>query len=226
MRLAHRNIRWETLVKGLGPGVIRHGLSDGRWSLIDLLTGVADAVGPATRLDLAVWTASGSHGERLREMLAAGRIAALRLMIDRSFVSRQPKTCAVVCDLFGEVSLRVWSCHAKFAIFTGGRFDVLVTTSANLNQNRRIENFGVWCDAEMCADYLELVDALWTAQAAGEGIADSGRASMLAVLGDREEPEPEPEPEPRRPRRCRCDACRAWEAKRKRRQYHRRKEAT
>ena len=25
---------------------------------------------------------------------------------------------------------------------------------------------------------------------------------------------------------CRCDACRAWEANRKRRQYHRRKEAT
>ncbi len=197
MRVAHRNARWETLVSGLGPGVIRHGLSDGRWSLIDLLGGVADVVGPATRLDLAVWTASGDHGQQLCDLLESGRISALRLMVDRSFMSRQPKSCAAVCRLFGEEALRVWSCHAKFAVFTGGALDVLVSTSANLNRNRRIENFGVWCDAEMCGDYLGLVDALWDAQAAGEGIADSGRVSMLHILGERE-PEPEPEREPER----------------------------
>ena len=63
-----RNIAVRRLVDNLKPGDVRHGLSDGNWSLIDLLGGLADACGPQTSLDLAIWTASGAHGKQLHRL--------------------------------------------------------------------------------------------------------------------------------------------------------------
>ena len=53
------------------------------------------------------------------------KLANLSLMVDRSFVSRKPDVCRKVIDLFGADNLRVWQSHAKFAIFHGGKIDVL-----------------------------------------------------------------------------------------------------
>ena len=165
-----RNIAVRRLCENLQSGDVRHGLSDGNWSLIDLLDGLADACGPDANLDLAIWTASGEHGRNLHRLLESGKIANLSLMVDRSFVSRKPDVCKKVVDLFGADNLRVWQSHAKFAIFHGGKVECLAMFSANLNRNTRVENFTVWADAGMVKEYRKIVAELWASQPANVGI--------------------------------------------------------
>ena len=185
MSFIGRNVTPYTLTHNLQDGDVRHGLSDGTWSLIDLLGATARITGPSTHLDLAVWTASGDHGARLDSLLRSGALASVRLIVDRSFQSRQPKNCATVRRLFGDDALRVWSCHAKFAVFTGGEFDVLCMFSANLNKNKRIENFTLWADSTMCAEYLTMLADAWQAQRPGEGfdVARAGRKLSDTITG-------------------------------------------
>ena len=188
-----RNVGYRQLAAGLKAGDVRHGLSDGSWNLVDLLAALADECGKKSRLDLAVWTASGDHSTKLQELLRSGKLASIRLLVDRSFRSRAPKPCRVIRLLFGDHALRVWSCHAKFAIFTGGSLDVLCMFSANLNQNPRIENFTIWADTTMVRSYVKLVDQAYTAQKETMGFSDSkaGRQLTSELLGPRP-PTPRP----------------------------------
>ena len=124
---------------GLVEGVTIHAISDGTWSLTDGLCEILCIVGEC---DLAVstWTAAQADLKRAERLLASREIRLLRLMVDRSFQTRQPGYCALARSLFGDDAIRVWSSHAKFAVFSGGKFDVLYLTSANMNQNKRLEN--------------------------------------------------------------------------------------
>lgn len=164
-----RQIQPEDLVSNLQEGDVRHGLSDGSWSLIDLLRCEAIELGPETYLTIALWTAGEKDGLELRRLFDQGKIRGIRLLVDRSFPSRQPERARLFRDTWGDEHLRVWSCHAKFAVFHGGRLDVLNMFSANLNPNMRIENFTVWADKKMCEEYLEMVETAFQFQQPGEG---------------------------------------------------------
>ena len=191
MNFVGRNVSHWQLAEGLKDGDVRHGLSDGRWSLVDLISCIATEVGPDAELDLAVWTASGDHGKRLSGFILEGRLAKVRLLIDRSFQTRQPASCQAVRDAYGDDAIRVWSSHAKFAIFHGGRVDVLAMFSANLNRNPRVENFTIWCDSTMVREYRALVDEAYACQTSGEGFRSgpAGRrltSDLLGPFGDRD----------------------------------------
>ena len=97
-----RNVRPSDLTADLSAGDVRHGLSDGSWDLIDLLSAIAGRAGPETVLDLAVWTASGVHGRRLAGFIRSGRVKRVRLAVDRSFQSRQPAACETLRETFGD----------------------------------------------------------------------------------------------------------------------------
>ena len=124
---------------GLVEGVTIHAISDGTWSLTDGLCEILCIVGEC---DLAVstWTAAQADLKRAERLLASREIRLLRLMVDRSFQTRQPGYCALARSLFGDDAIRIWSSHAKFAVFSSGKFDGLYLTSANMNQNKRLEN--------------------------------------------------------------------------------------
>ena len=118
--------------EGLVEGATVHAISDGTWSLTD---GLCEILGIVGRCDLAVstWTAAQADLKRAERLLRSREVKSLRLMVDRSFQTRQPGYCALARELFGDDAIRVWSSHAKFAVFSGGRFDVLYLTSANMN---------------------------------------------------------------------------------------------
>lgn len=178
-----RTIYPKDLVKGLKTGEVRHGLSNGSWSLVTLLYVLAQECGPKSSLDLAVWTASGADASLLIKLFKLKKLKEIRMCVDRSFKTRQPQACDVLIDCFGIEALRVWSCHAKFAVFYGGVLDVLVMFSANLNKNRRIENFTVWADRRMCKEYIDMIDQLWSTQNPNEGFTDSksGRRATAKI---------------------------------------------
>lgn len=134
--------------EGLADGCSIHGLSDGTWSLIDGIEELLDRCGPSD-VTVSAWTAANADIERAERLLQDGRIRALRLLVDRSFESRQPRYCGRARHLFGDQALRVWNSHAKFVLVLGGKIDVLYTTSANLNQNKRLENFTLFAGGDL-----------------------------------------------------------------------------
>ena len=118
-------------------------------------------------LVIATWTASNADLTKAAGFLRDGRIQTMRLMVDRSFEGRQPRYCETMRALFGDKAIRVWSSHAKFCIFSGGKFDVLYLTSVNLNANKRLENHTVVAAGEVPAQYLGMVNELFNLQVPG-----------------------------------------------------------
>ena len=101
--------------KGLADGCSIHGLSDGTWSLIDGIEELLARCGPSD-VTVSTWTAANADIERAEGLLQDGRIKTLRLLVDRSFESRQPRYCGRARHLFGDQAIRVWNSHAKFVL--------------------------------------------------------------------------------------------------------------
>ena len=171
--------------EGLADGCSIHGLSDGTWSLINGIEYLLDLCGPSD-VTVSTWTAANADIERAEGLLQDGRIKTLRLLVDRSFESRQPRYCGRARHLFGDQALRVWNSHAKFVLVLGGKLDVLYTTSANLNANKRLENFTLFAGGELPREYLAAVEELWKLQKPGEAFEGGsflGRAHTEEILG-------------------------------------------
>ncbi len=152
---------------GLRDGATIHGLSNGEWSLSDGLAELLRLVGPSD-LTISTWTASSADLSKARGFLENDRISSIRFLVDRSFEARQPVYCRTMRDLFGDEAIRVWSSHAKFSILTNGSYSVLYLTSANLNKNKRLENYTVIAGGELPGQYLEMVKEVFEAQNPGE----------------------------------------------------------
>lgn len=65
-----------------------------------------------------------------------------------------------------------------------GAVPALILTSANLNKNKRLENFSILCDRKLVDQYLDLVDHLFQLQFAGDGFLSSkeGRRDTRALV--------------------------------------------
>ena len=173
----------ERALKKLNPGTGVIGFSQMDWSKIDALKAVLQKTG-AAHVTIATWTAGNADISEAFEMLESRKILSLRLCVDRSFLTRQPKYVRKVIRLFGEDAVRAWENHAKFFLVKNKKAHVLYCTSANLNRNRRIENFqAFWCD-ELAANYATIVDRLFAAQKPGEMLRKTVTRKMGASLFD------------------------------------------
>ena len=133
------------------------GLTGGQYSLIDVLEALLEMTGPA-EVVVATWTAGVRDAEMAKRLDVQGAITRLRLVVDRSFPTRQPQYVDRVRELFGEQAIRVTNIHAKFLVV--GPF--LVRTSMNLNRNRRIELVEIDRDSDLVAWWLDqVVEPLW-----------------------------------------------------------------
>ena len=144
---------------GLVDGAMVHAISDGICEILRIV-GKCDLV-------ISTWTAGHAELRRAEQLLRAKEVRSLRLLVDRSFQTRAPDYCRLARELFGDGAIRVWSSHAKFCIFSGGRFDVLFLTSASLNANKRLENHTVVAGGEVPGEYLEMVAELFDLQVPG-----------------------------------------------------------
>ncbi|MGH6920760.1 MAG: hypothetical protein ACREJ0_24010, partial [Geminicoccaceae bacterium] len=94
-------------------------------------------------------------------------IRSLRMIVDRSFLTRQPEYCATMRLVFGDDTIRTTRTHAKFLLVRNESWDLAVRTSMNLNENPRLENIEI-SDDRALADFLTaVVDDVFRDQAIG-----------------------------------------------------------
>lgn len=149
-----------TTIEGFGKGMDVVGLTFGQFSLIDLIDAVLEITGPA-HVTISTWSAGFYDVDAARKFRDDGRLLSTRFLMDSSDKRRQA-TPGDVIDLFGVESVRTTRSHAKFALIRNDGWDVVITSSMNLNLNPRVEQFELTDDADRCDLFARFVDSVWT----------------------------------------------------------------
>lgn len=159
---------------GIGPitpGCEIYGLSNGSFSLTDIILYALETTGPAD-LTISTWTAANADITHANKLLTSGTIRSLRFVVDFSFPSRQPAYTAALREAFGDSAIRITKTHAKFVLVRNDRWNLAIRTSMNLNANKRLENFEISDDPGLCDHLSAFVDHLFAVQADGEGFSN------------------------------------------------------
>lgn len=138
----------------------------GQFSIMDAVDAVLEKTGPAD-VSISTWTAASADLSRSAEHLHNNRIRSIRFLVDRSFLTRQGRYAAKLIELFGENSVRTTRSHAKFVTIVNDEWNVVMPTSMNLNENRRLEFLHVADDPELCAFFNAVVDEVFAEEPAG-----------------------------------------------------------
>jgi hypothetical protein len=146
-------------------------LTYGQFSLIDALVSILDQTGPA-HVCISTWTAAHAHLDRSAELMNSADILSLRMIVDRSFKTRQPKYFEHMIDLFGAESIREILTHAKFLTIRNDKFDIVVKTSMNLNENPRLENIEISENKDFADFFDQIVEAVFKEVRPGESKSD------------------------------------------------------
>ena len=144
---------------GLEDGMVLSGLYDGTWALVDMVFALLDRTGPSD-VTISAWTFSGSDVEQSMALARTDAINTLHFLCDLNFCEAHPPLVQALRGRFGDDCITEWHAHTKFMCFTGGRFDVLYLSSANLHKNKRFESFTLSAGGSAAREYLNLVDDL------------------------------------------------------------------
>jgi hypothetical protein len=158
-------MRGESAANAIGDlykGCEIFGLTKGDFSMIDVLRHCLSHTGPAD-VTIGTWTAAHADVKQAERLLSDGRINSFRMLVDRSFPSRQPGYFKQVLQAFGKDAIRMARFHAKFLLIRNEEWDLCVRTSMNLNMNQRIENYEISDDVEMCGYMEQIVETHFAA---------------------------------------------------------------
>ena len=173
-RVVRRELSAQTAAEAIGalaPGCEIFGLSKGQFSLIDMIGHCLEASGPADVV-ISTWTAASADLTFAYELMRDGAVLSLRFIVDFSFPTRQPEYCAALRERFGDACVRVLKTHAKFCMIRNSEWDLVIRSSMNLNENRRLESFEI-SDCKPMAEWLsEVVERLFEFQPTGKGFSN------------------------------------------------------
>jgi hypothetical protein len=127
-------------VQSFKPGCRIVGLTNGEFSLIDLVHSVLKKTGRANVI-IATWSAGIKDVHQVKWMIDSDLINDFKLLTDHSYKTRQTKYAASIEDLFGLENIRTSEMHAKFVIIRNDQYRVAIRSSMNLNANKTCELF-------------------------------------------------------------------------------------
>ena len=146
-------------IRGFGKGMDVVGLTYGQFSLLDLIDATLEITGPAD-VSISTWSAGFYDVEAAERFRDSGRIRSIRFVMDSS-AKRGQASVGDVGQVFGADTVRATRSHAKFALIRNEGWDVLITSSMNLNLNPRCEQFEMTDDPVRAELFAGFVDALW-----------------------------------------------------------------
>lgn len=142
----------------LHPSCAIMGMTDGSFSLIDLLVAIVNEIG-ACDVQVVSFTVGLKHAALAHHIVRRGLFRNFKLVIDAGYPSIHPQYVEKIVDLFGVDALRVTKTHAKFALLSNADWSVVVCTSMNLNENRRIESFQIFDNKAIHTFHSRLIDS-------------------------------------------------------------------
>ena len=83
------------------------------------------------------------------------------MIVDGSFIVRQPDYHRRMLELFGSDCVRTIKSHAKFMTITNDEWKIVVRTSMNLNENPRLENLEITEDPAFAEFFMRLTDEIF-----------------------------------------------------------------
>lgn len=142
-------------------------MTNGEFSLLDAVLVLLDQAGPSD-VAIATWSAGLYDMEVLNRFVSTKLIRSFRLVLDVSFRNNRGNNAkdgtsyaAVLEDVFGPETIRTTRTHAKFVTITGGAHEFSITSTANLNENKRLEIFALSSAPDRAAFYERIVDELF-----------------------------------------------------------------
>lgn len=176
----------ETATAALGalcPGCRLFGMTKGQFSLVDLMIAILSQTGPAD-VTLSTWTTGIRDAESADALMDTGIIRSLTLLTDRSFPTRKPQYCARLLEIFGPDAIRCTRTHAKFLVIRNDCWNIVVTSSMNLNRNPRFEQFTLDDSPALCDFLMEHVSEMLEAAPCGfEFTTAQCDAAFVAAMG-------------------------------------------
>lgn len=142
------------------------GLTDGKFSLIDLIYATLQKTGRANVV-VCTWSAGIKDANQVRWMLDSELIDSFTIVTDHSYVTRQKKYALAIEDLFGKENIRTSEVHAKFVLIQNEDWNICIRTSMNLNANKTTETFEIDEDLEIFEFYMNYIKFIFERQ--GEG---------------------------------------------------------
>jgi len=197
LRVVNRTDTAAEVIGPLTPGVRVTGLTAGQFSAIDAMEHMVDQLGPGCAVRISTWTSGLYDVRRAAGIRIEGRIADIRMLLDRGTFEKSPKYAGPLIEALGVEAFRCLSVHAKVIIVSGARSAAVMRSSMNLNKNLRTEQFDIDVCPEVAGFYTEWFDLLWDEA----GRSQDNRAIISAVY-DRFRSRPAEAPEtPKRERR-------------------------
>jgi len=157
-------------------------LTYGQFSLIDALMEILDQTGPA-HVAISTWTAAHAHLDKSQELMESAEILSLRMIVDRSFKSRQPGYFNHMIELFGADCVREMRTHAKFITVRNDKWNIVARTSMNLNENPRLENIEISESRPFADFFTNIVNDIFAEVGQSENKSD-----MVELLNVEESP--------------------------------------
>lgn len=117
----------------------------GRFSLHNLIEYVLQVSGPANVL-IATWAMTDAPLRTISRLKNEGKILKLECLLEHKVPGHNPRAYAFASQVFDEIWLG--KCHAKVVVIENEDWQVVITTSANLTRNRRIESGDIKCIKE------------------------------------------------------------------------------
>lgn len=137
------------------PGCRLIGLTNGRFSLVDIIAEVLKATGRAD-VYISSWTAAIDDMAELVELRDQSKIREIILMVDKSTPGRGKDYLKKLHAMLGN-NVFFSRVHAKFVVIQNADWNVTIRTSMNLNRNIRIEQFDLDDDPEIAEFFIQFM---------------------------------------------------------------------
>lgn len=154
------------VVKDFDHGKRITGLTNGKFSLISLVSAMLNKTGPA-HVVISTWSAGTYDANVIYEQLKDNEILSFRLIIDRSFKTRESKYASYIAKLFAPENIRTTNVHSKFVLIYNNDWNVCIRASMNLTENKRTENFDIDNDIQIFNLFKDFTDTLFEMQPPG-----------------------------------------------------------
>lgn len=173
----------------LSPGCRIMGLTNGEFSLIDLVFHILSRIGKSN-VAIATWSAGIKDANQVRWLLDSDLIGGLKILTDHSYATRQKRYAVEMEELFGKENIRTSEMHAKFVLIWNGAWRITIRTSMNLNANKTCETFEIDDNPEIFDFYMGYVEHTFGTMPDGvEGSSWKARMSLdrfFQISGEKE----------------------------------------